>query len=167
MNNTDWIYLKQIILISCKPFVQKLLMINFSSYFLIFITYCNIILHPLFTNNILISFEHPLYNWHFWSSLRLKFENLFPSISVFLICFYMFQLFPKFTLLPELLLTINIIIPSYLAAISFIILWDFLMFHQIFLSPPVKRWAIITHKHGIYELPHELSNNLRLRTRRN
>ena len=27
------------------------------------------------------------------------------------------------------------------------------MFYQIFLSP---RWAIITYKHGIYELPHEL-----------
>ena len=37
------------------------------------------------------------------------------------------------------------------------------MFYQIFLSPQVKRWAIITYKHGIYELPHELPNNLRLR----
>ena len=36
------------------------------------------------------------------------------------------------------------------------------MFHQIFLSPQVKRWAIITYKYGIYELPHELPNNLRL-----
>ena len=32
------------------------------------------------------------------------------------------------------------------------------MFYQIFLSPQVKRWAIITYKHGIYELPHELPN---------
>ena len=32
------------------------------------------------------------------------------------------------------------------------------MFYQIVLSPPVKRWAIITYKHGIYKLPHELSN---------
>ena len=37
------------------------------------------------------------------------------------------------------------------------------MFYQIFLSPQVKRWAIITYKHGIYELPHELPNDLRLR----
>ena len=29
-------------------------------------------------------------------------------------------------------------------------------------SPQVKRWAIITYKHGIYELPHELPNDLRL-----
>ena len=36
------------------------------------------------------------------------------------------------------------------------------MFHQIFLSPQGKRWAIITHKHGIYELHHELLNDLRL-----
>ena len=38
------------------------------------------------------------------------------------------------------------------------------MFYQIFLSPQVKRWAIITYKHGIYELPHELPKNLTLRT---
>ena len=37
------------------------------------------------------------------------------------------------------------------------------MFYQIFLSPQVKRWAIITYKHGIYEFPHELPNDLRLR----
>ena len=36
------------------------------------------------------------------------------------------------------------------------------MFCQIFLSPQVKRWAIITYKHGIYEFPHELPNDLRL-----
>ena len=44
-----------------------------------------------------------------------------------------------------------------------IIFCDFLMFYQIFLSPQVKRYAIITYKHGIYELPHELPKNLRLR----
>ena len=32
------------------------------------------------------------------------------------------------------------------------------MFYQIFLSPQVKPWAIITYKHGIYQLPHELPN---------
>ena len=37
------------------------------------------------------------------------------------------------------------------------------MFCQIFLSPEVKRCTIITYKHSIYELPHELTNNLRLR----
>ena len=30
------------------------------------------------------------------------------------------------------------------------------MFYQIFLSTQVKQWAIITYKHGIYELPHKL-----------
>ena len=44
----------------------------------------------------------------------------------------------------------------------FIIFWDFLTFYQIFLSPQVKRWEIITYKHGIYKLPHELPNDLRL-----
>ena len=38
-----------------------------------------------------------------------------------------------------------------------------LMFYQIFLSPSVKRCAIIPDKHVIYELPHEFSNDLRLR----
>ena len=37
------------------------------------------------------------------------------------------------------------------------------MFYQIFLSPKVKRWAIITYKHGIHELPYKLPNDLRLR----
>ena len=34
---------------------------------------------------------------------------------------------------------------------------------QIFLSPQVKPSVIISNKHGIYELPHELLNDLRLR----
>ena len=37
------------------------------------------------------------------------------------------------------------------------------MFYQIFLSLPVKRCAIFTYRHGMYELPHELPNDLRLR----
>ena len=36
------------------------------------------------------------------------------------------------------------------------------MFQKIFLSPQVKQRAIITFKNGIYELPHELPNELRL-----
>ena len=38
------------------------------------------------------------------------------------------------------------------------------MFGKTFLSPQVKRIVIISNKHGIYELPHELPNDLRLRT---
>ena len=37
------------------------------------------------------------------------------------------------------------------------------MFDQTFLSAQVKRSVIISNKHGIYELPHDLPNNLRLR----
>ena len=37
------------------------------------------------------------------------------------------------------------------------------MFYQVFLSPQVKRWTFITYKHGLYELPHELQNDLRVR----
>ena len=44
-----------------------------------------------------------------------------------------------------------------------IILCDFLMFYQIFLPPQVRRSAIISNKQGLYELPQELRNDLRLR----
>ena len=47
---------------------------------------------------------------------------------------------------------------------SFIIFLDSLMFYEIFLSPQVKQCVIITYKNGIYELPDELPNDLRLRT---
>ena len=47
--------------------------------------------------------------------------------------------------------------------VIFVLFWDSLMFHQVFLSPQVKKCAIITYRHAIYELPHELPNNLRLR----
>ena len=36
------------------------------------------------------------------------------------------------------------------------------MFYQIFLSPQGERCAIITYKHDIYELYHELPNDLKL-----
>ena len=36
------------------------------------------------------------------------------------------------------------------------------MFYQTFLSPQVKRCAIITYKHGIYELPHKLPNDCQI-----
>ena len=37
------------------------------------------------------------------------------------------------------------------------------MVEQIFFSLQLKRSVIISNKHGIYELPHELPNDLRLR----
>ena len=37
------------------------------------------------------------------------------------------------------------------------------MFYQFFFSPKVKRWVITTYKHAIYELPHELPNDLSLK----
>ena len=39
------------------------------------------------------------------------------------------------------------------------------MLYQIFFSPQVKQWAIVTYKHGIYELPHKMSNDLGLKKR--
>ena len=43
--------------------------------------------------------------------------------------------------------------------ISFTLFLDFSMIYQIFLSPQVKQWAIITYQYGIYELPTKLTNN--------
>ena len=37
------------------------------------------------------------------------------------------------------------------------------MVERIFLSPEVKRSVIISNNYGIYELPHDLPNDLRLR----
>ena len=45
----------------------------------------------------------------------------------------------------------------------FIIFWDILIDEKIFFLPQVKRSEIVSNKHGIYELPHELLNDLRLR----
>ena len=42
-----------------------------------------------------------------------------------------------------------------------------LMIYLIFLSPQVRPCAIITYKDGIYELPHKLPKDLRLRILRN
>ena len=40
------------------------------------------------------------------------------------------------------------------------------MFYQVFFSPQVKRLVIITYKHGIYQLPHELPNDFKLKNLR-
>ena len=40
---------------------------------------------------------------------------------------------------------------------------DFLIFYQIFFSPQVKRSMIVSNKHSICKLPHELPNNFRVR----
>ena len=42
------------------------------------------------------------------------------------------------------------------------ILRTFLLY-QFFIRPQVKRRVIISNKHGIYELPHDLPNDLKLR----
>ena len=41
------------------------------------------------------------------------------------------------------------------------------MVEQSFLSPQLKRSVIISNQHGIYELPQELPNDLRLVILRN
>ena len=42
-----------------------------------------------------------------------------------------------------------------------IIFWEFWLLYQIFFSPQVKPSVIISNKHGICELRHELPNDLR------
>ena len=37
------------------------------------------------------------------------------------------------------------------------------MFCKILISPQMNRCEVVPYKHGIYELPHELPNDLRLR----
>ena len=63
---------------------------------------------------------------------------------------------------PNLLINFNFRF-FFIFTIMVIIFWEILVFYQIFLSPEVKRSEIISNKHGIYELPHKLPNNLRLR----
>ena len=50
-----------------------------------------------------------------------------------------------------------------IAAILVLIFCDFLMIYQIFPSPQVKEIKIISNENGIYELPHDLLDNFRLR----
>ena len=40
---------------------------------------------------------------------------------------------------------------------------DFSILYQIFVSRQLKRNVILSNKHGIYELPHELPNDVKLR----
>ena len=47
--------------------------------------------------------------------------------------------------------------------IMVILFWVFLMFYQIFLFPQVKQSKIISNKHGIYKMPHEMLNDVKLR----
>ena len=44
-----------------------------------------------------------------------------------------------------------------------IIFGEFLILYQFFVSQQVKRNVIISNKFGIYELPQELPNDLKLR----
>ena len=50
-----------------------------------------------------------------------------------------------------------------LQTIILIIFWECLMFYQSLLSLQVERYAIITYKHDIYELPHELPDDFWIR----
>ena len=68
---------------------------------------------------------------------------------------------PAFTLMYLVFLELDTGIATWILISFMIIFWDSLMFYQIFFPPQVKRCTII--KHGIYEFPHELPNDLRLK----
>ena len=67
------------------------------------------------------------------------------------------------TVLTKLAVNKNMKAKKNLHTTTCIIFWDYAMFYEIFLSPKVKRCEIITYKHGIYKMPHEFPNDLRLR----
>ena len=91
--------------------------------------------------------------------LNISMELLFcPIVS----CFSCYLLFKFDKILWLLSLGKSIALPLSFKAEIMVIFWDYLMFHQIFLSPQVRQNAIISDKHGIYKLSHELSNDLRL-----
>ena len=50
-----------------------------------------------------------------------------------------------------------------ISTIIVIIFLDFLILYKIFFSPQMIQSVVISDKHGIYELPRELQNNLRPR----
>ena len=97
-------------------------------------------------------------------SIRLpetyKYFNISDSFLSFLSCSH-FRLSTLFKLWKEFIHTLFPIDLSFTT--SFIIFWNFSMFYQTFLSPQVKPYATFTYNHGMYELPHQLLNNLRLR----
>ena len=118
MYTTDCVYLWQTFPILCKFCVQKLL-IMISKVFLIFDNYCqHTIILALLTNNILISFDHTLYNLKYFLFLIVSLGNIYKPISLlfpfgltssfsglslcfyvlFLICISLLPLFPKFKL---------------------------------------------------------------------
>ena len=57
---------------------------------------------------------------------------------------------------------IVLVVKVALFTIMAIMFWDFLVFDEIFFSPAVKQSVIISNKHGIHELSHELPKNLRI-----
>ena len=108
--------------------------------------------------NYLIRVKYPLFAYFNENSLRNKVNNLREILS---------YLSPDY--LPKLnwkWFSFSGIQTSYIRNSSYNRFHNVLrLFNALpnFLSPQVKRRAIITYKHGIYKLPQELPNDLRLR----
>lgn len=97
MYTSDIIYLRKTIVI------QELVMISFSSYFLISINYFQptiFISYTLFTNNNLISFDHSVSNFKDFTFLIIPLTNIyFSNISIsFCFTFDLINSFPSFHL---------------------------------------------------------------------
>ena len=109
-----------------------------------------------------------------WSSIFLEWKRGYPPFCVWRylprkgsMWHYYFWLgvsrhYQRQLYLPRLT-RVPLGIPGGTATIMVIVFWHFLMFDQISLSPQGKQSMIISNKHVICELPHELSNDLRLR----
>ena len=90
--------------------------------------------------------EVAMESWPVWDL------NPRPLNSVQTLCIYIYKTRTYFTYIVSSIKYIRKIISTILV----IIVWDFLMFYQILLSPQVKRIVIIRNKQGIYELPNDL-----------
>ena len=88
---------------------------------------------------------------------KFLFKSSFLTYDIFGVLSYINKTIPR---IPKHFTWWNILM-SNLQSVSYY--FDTFLFYQIFLSAQVKWWVIITYKHGIYELPHKLLNDLRRR----
>ena len=115
-------------------------------------------------------------NFESHNSLKLGFTNIWGVHSNFVDCaFFLESNSPDILALCETILDDSIdsgnpCVRAYLpliqkdSTIMGIIFWDLLILYQIFFSSQMKQSVIISNKHGMYKLLHELLNDLRLKT---
>ena len=108
---------------------------------------------------LLLLLESPIFEFFFLLTYLIFVYNLLWFIWI---CFC--STYSVIMIIQNVLtLTKFVLCQSLPPTITLIIFWDFLMFHQVFLLPQVKRNAIFSNKHGVYELPSKLLNDLKVR----